>query len=87
MLGIARTGWLQKYPALFGWATETVWTLWRRETRSRGNGSLTTFSGQQSLLSYPIVGALPTNTRRCSGFYKKLRNWHRTDPKENATAA
>jgi hypothetical protein len=33
MPGVARAGWLQKYPALFGWATETVWTLWRTETR------------------------------------------------------
>jgi hypothetical protein len=23
MPGVARAGWLQKYPALFGWATET----------------------------------------------------------------
>jgi hypothetical protein len=75
MPDVARAGWLQKYPALFGRATETVWTLWRRETRSRGNGSLTTFLGQQSLLGYPIVGALPSNTQRCSGFYKKLRKW------------
>jgi hypothetical protein len=34
-----------------------------------------TFPGQQSLLSYPIVGALPSNTQRYSGFCKKLRNW------------
>jgi hypothetical protein len=61
MPGVAGAGWLQKYPALFGWATETAWTLWRRETHSRGNGSLTTFLGQQSLLGYPIVGALPSN--------------------------
>jgi hypothetical protein len=72
MPGVAQAGWLQKYLALFGWAIETAWTLWRRETRSRGNGLLTTFLGQQSLLGYFIVGALPSNTRHCSGFYKKL---------------
>jgi hypothetical protein len=58
MPGIARAGWPQKYPAPFRWAKEIVWTLWRTETRSRGNGSLTTLPGQQSLSRYPIVGAL-----------------------------
>jgi hypothetical protein len=27
MPGVARAGWLQKYPALFRWAKYTVWTL------------------------------------------------------------
>jgi hypothetical protein len=66
-----------------------------------------TFPRQQSLLGYPIVGALPSNTQRCSGFWRTgeinngivvrclatgdvfdfINNSHRTDPKENATAA
>jgi hypothetical protein len=68
MPGVAQAGWLQKYPVLFGWSTETVWKLWRRETRSRGNGLINHVFGATVFIRLPHcrgVGFLYTTFLVC----------------------